>query len=104
MVVRTAGAGLRRPPDVAMMQATDFGNRDDPAELRPLDWPCVGRVFLEREVSSGAVIVGEVAGQDAAQVPFAENKDMVQALAADRADEPFGEGILPGAVGGRQHF
>ena len=31
VVVRTGGAGLRRPADVAMMQATDFGNLHDPA-------------------------------------------------------------------------
>jgi len=87
-----------------MMQATDFGSRHDRAHLGALDGSHVGRVLLEREVSSGTVIVGEVAGQDAAQVPLAKNKDMVQALAADRADEPFREGILPRAVGGRQHF
>ena len=60
------GAGLRRPADVAMMQATDFGNGDDRAEPRRLGWPSVGCVLVEREMSAGPVIVGEVAGQDAA--------------------------------------
>src|SRR2546426_7117022 len=50
------------------------------------------------------VIVGEVAGQDAAQVAFAENQNVIQTLAPDRADEPLREGILPRAVRGREDF
>ena len=71
-----------------MMQAADFGNRDDRAEIRPLDWPAVGRVLVEREVSARPVIVREVARQGTAQVPFAEDEDVLQALASDRSDEP----------------
>ena len=33
-------------------------------------------------------IVGEVAGQDAAHVAFAEDQNVIQTLAPDRADEP----------------
>ena len=88
-----------RLPDVAMVQATDFGNLDDPAELRWLDWPSVGCIFVEREVSARPVIVRKVAGQDAVQVAFAQNEDMVEALAPDRADESFREGVLPRALG-----
>src|SRR2546427_4954238 len=67
-----------------MMQAADFWSDDDRAHLGPLDGSHVGRVLLEREMSSRAVIVDEVAGQDAAQVPLAEHKDMVQTLTANR--------------------
>src|SRR5258708_36578411 len=95
----TGGAGLRRPADVAMMQAADFWSDDDRAHLGPLDGSHVGRVLFEREMSSRAVIVDEVAGQDAARGPLAEHKDMVQTLTANRADEPRSEGRLPGAVG-----
>src|SRR5437899_1597336 len=85
-----------------MMQAADFWSHDNRAHLGPLDGSHVGRVLLEREMSSRAVIVDEVAGQDAAQVPLAEHKDMVQTLTANRADEPLREGVLPRAVGRRQ--
>jgi hypothetical protein len=62
---RLAGdARSGRAPDVAMMQAADFGNLDDHAEFRWLDWPSVRCIFVERQVSSRPVIVGEVAGQD----------------------------------------
>lgn len=87
-----------------MMQATDFGNLDDHAERRPLDWPRVGCIFGEREVSSRPVIVREVTGQDAAEVPVAKDEDMIQTLAPDGADEPLREGVLPRAVRRRQHF
>ena len=99
-----AGARSGRPPDVAMMQATDLGNRDDPTDLRPLDWPSVGGIFVERKVSSRPVIVRDVAGQDAAQVRFTKDEHMVQTLAPDRADEPFREGVLPRAGRGGQDF
>src|SRR5436190_1879893 len=50
------------------------------------------------------VIVGEVAGQNAPQVALAENQNVIQTLAPDRADEPLREGILPRAVRRREDF
>ena len=87
-----------------MMQATDFRNLDDPAGLGELDGPDVRCILFEREVSARPVIVREVARQGAAQVPFAEDEDVIQTLASDRADEPLGERILPGAKRRRQDF
>src|SRR5882762_10678187 len=49
-------------------------------------------------MSASLVIVGEVAGQDAAQVAFAKDEYMIQTLAPDGADEPLREGVLPWAV------
>ena len=43
-----------RPSNVSMMQATDFGNRDDLAHRPPLDGPDVRRILLEGEVSPRA--------------------------------------------------
>jgi hypothetical protein len=65
------------------MQATDFGDREDRAERRGLDRPPIGSVLLEREVSAGPMIVGEVCREDSSKVTLAENDDMVQALAPD---------------------
>src|SRR5438034_7242611 len=59
-------------------------------------------ILVEREVSTSPVVVREVASQGAAQVPFAEDEDVIQTLAPDRADEPLREGVLPRAVGRRQ--
>ena len=75
---RLSGSG--RPSDVAMVEATDFANRDDLAEFRPLNWAAVGRILVEREVSTRPVVVREVASQGAAQVPFAKDEDVIQTL------------------------
>src|SRR5437588_6169795 len=87
-----------------MMPATDFGNLHDAASLWELDGPDVRRILVEREMRASPVIVGEVAGQDAAQVAFAQNQNVIQTLAPDRADEPLREGILPRAVRRREDF
>jgi hypothetical protein len=80
------------------MQATNFWNRDDRAERWRLDWPSFGCIFVEREVSAGPVMVGEVADQDAAHVPFAEDENVIQTFAPDRADQALHERVLPWAV------
>jgi hypothetical protein len=87
-----------------MVEATDFANREDPAEFRPLNSPAVGRILVEREVSTRPVVVREVASQGAAQMSFAKDEDVIQTLAPDRADQPLREGVLPWAVRRRQDF
>src|SRR5437879_7624329 len=87
-----------------MMPATDFGNLHDPARLGELDGPDVRRILVEREMRASPVIVGEVAGQDAAQVAFAENQNVIQTLTPDGANEPLREGVLPRTVRGREDF
>jgi len=50
-------------------------------------------------VRARGVVVGEVRAQQAAEMTLIEDDDVVQAFAADRADQAFGEGILPGGAG-----
>ena len=50
----------------------------------------------------GAVVVREVASQEVAQMALAQDEGMIETLSPYRADEPFREGILPGASGGRE--
>src|SRR5438094_9919962 len=85
-----------------MVEATDFANRDDLAEFRPLNRAAVGRILVEREVSTRPVVVREVASQGAAQVPFAKDEYVIQTLAPDGADEPLREGVR--AVRRREDF
>jgi hypothetical protein len=95
---------LCRPPGISMMQAANFGNWHNDANIGRLDRPYVGRILLQREVSARAVIMGKVAGQETVKVPLAENEHVVQTLAPDRADEPLHERVLPRAVSRREHF
>ena len=60
--------GSGRPSDVAMVEAADFAERKDPAEFLLLNWPAVGCILVERQVSAGPVIVRKIASQGTAQV------------------------------------
>ena len=87
-----------------MVEATDFANRDDPAEFRPLNSPAVGCILFEREVSTRPVVVREVLSQGAAQVPFAKDEHVIQTLAPDGANQPLRKGVLPRALRRREDF
>ena len=73
---------LSRAPFVSMMKPADLRDLDDPTEHGRGNRPRVRSVLVQRQVRSGAVIVGEVADQDPAQVTLAEDDDMVQTLAS----------------------
>ena len=79
-----------------MVQAADFWTLRDFARRGELDGPEGGCVLVEREVRARLMVIGEVAGQDSAQVSFAEDEDVIQTLAPDRTDQALGERILPG--------
>jgi hypothetical protein len=66
------------------------------------DRPPVRCIFGEGKVGSGAAIIREVASQDVTQVALAEDDDVVETLAPNRADQAFGEGILPWTSSGRE--
>ena len=74
---RGADLGLRRVSNVAVMQTTDFGDRDDRTALRRLDWATVGGVLVEREMCASLMVIREVADQDAAQAPFTEDEHVI---------------------------
>jgi hypothetical protein len=54
------------------------------------------RVLVQRSMSPRLIIVGSIRAYDSAQVRFTEYDHVVQALPADRADEPLDICILPG--------
>ena len=52
--------------------------------------------------SGRALVVREVADQDAAQVPLTEGEHVIQTLPPDRTDEAVREGIFAMGCGGRE--
>ena len=62
----------------------------------PLRWACAGRILLERNVSSCFIIISEVFRKNSPKVLFAENDQMISALAPDRPNQVFNIAILPG--------
>ena len=51
--------------------------------------------LVEHKVSAHPIVVGGVIRQQMAEVPFPQDHDMVEALASDRADQPFNMTVLP---------
>ena len=52
-------------------------------------------ILVECKVRAHPIVVGRVIGQQIPEVPFPQHHDMVEALASDRADQPFNMTILP---------
>ena len=59
---KSEDAGLRSLTDVPVVQAPDFGKLHDLPRGGEHDRPEVGRVLVEREVSTRLMVVAEVAG------------------------------------------
>jgi len=52
-------------------------------------------ILVECKVRAHPIVVGRVIRQQIAEVPFPQHHDMVEALASDRADQPFDMPVLP---------
>jgi hypothetical protein len=81
-----------------VMKPAEDGHRYDAA--RVLDGAMDRGVFVKRPMSPQLVVVGGIPRQNPAQVRFAQHNHMVDALASDRSDQPFGEAVLPGRARG----
>ena len=89
---------------VVVVQAADVGDLDDPASARRLRRPRDRGVLVQRQVSAPLVVVAEISSQVATERAFVPDDDVVEALAADGADDPFDERVLPRRVRGREDF
>jgi hypothetical protein len=86
------------------MESADLRDGDDPATWRGFDDSWQGTVVVKRLVWPRGVVVGEIRAQDAAEMGLAQNDDVIEALAADGADHPFRERVLPRRSRGREHL
>ena len=86
-------------PDVRMVETTEVRYGSDPAF--PQNWPCQWRIFAQRQVSAGTVVVIGVGPEHAAQMCLADNDQMVQTFPSDRSDQPLNVGVLPRRTGCR---
>src|SRR5437867_2106124 len=84
---------------IMVMKAAEDGRRYDAAHV--LDRAIDRSVLVERPMSPQLIIISGILRQYPAQVRFAQNNHMVDALASDRTDQPFGEAAKasPGAIG-----
>jgi len=87
-----------------MMQTADLGYGNDGPERRRLNAPRDRCIPLQGEMWTRDVVVVDILTQDAPQVPFAEDDQVVQAFATDRPDDPLGVGALPMRLGHREEL
>jgi hypothetical protein len=78
---------------IVVMKAAEDGHRYNIAHV--LDGAMDRSVLVERPMSPQLVIVGGILRQNPTQVRFAQDNHVVDALAPDRSDQPFGEAVLP---------
>jgi len=80
-------------PDVVVMKSAKNGVPFDASG--PLNQTNGRRILVQRSVRSDAVVIISIGFQNSAQMRLAQDNDVVQTLAPDRSDQPFGEAILP---------
>src|SRR4029077_14523079 len=80
-------------PNVLMMKSAQDGVRNYGAGS--LNRTRDGRILLQRPMRSNAVVIGRIVFQNSAQMCLAQDDDVIQTLAPDRSDQPFGKAILP---------
>jgi hypothetical protein len=81
-----AAERLYQKSDSAIMVMKPAENRHRYDAARVLDGAMDRSVFVERPMSPQLVIVGGILRQNPAQVRFAQDNHMVNALASDRSD------------------
>jgi len=52
-------------------------------------------IFVQRPMRSDLVVIAGIGLQDPTQVSLAHDDEMIEALAPDRSDQPFGKAVLP---------
>src|SRR2546425_12277099 len=81
---------------IPVMKATDLRDRNDaPARWR-LHFAPMRAVVVEGLMRASGVVVREVTAQQAAEMPFVEHDDVIEAFPSNRPDDSLGEWILPG--------
>ena len=79
-----------------MVKSSDSGQHYNISVLDGLHSPKIRCIFVQRQVSSGDVVIVEVIAKDSAQVPLVENYHVIEALSANRSDNTFHIRVLPG--------
>lgn len=77
-----------------MMQSAENRPRDDLAV--PQHGPMARRILGQRQMRPGFIVIAGVGSEDPAQMGLAEDDDMIEAFAADRADQSLHMPVLPG--------
>jgi hypothetical protein len=80
---------------VAMVQTADLCEGDNGACGGWLYGPRLGAILVQREMRAASVVIVKICRQHTAQVTLIEDDDVIEAFAADRADDALDIGVLP---------
>src|SRR5207245_2312431 len=78
------------------MKSADLRDRDDTPARWWMHLARVGAVVLEGLMRASGVVVREVTAQQASEMPFVDDEDVIEAFPSNRPDDTLREGILPG--------
>src|SRR4051794_40433153 len=87
-----------------MMQTADFGPFNDCPVGTGLYSSCFWGVFAQREMGAPLMVIADIGRKRVTQRAFTEHNDVVQTLAANRADEPLHIRPLPRGSGRREYL
>jgi hypothetical protein len=100
---RTRWLGRRRSrrlrPFVAVMKPTDFRYRHHPATSRQQDRARLWTIHGQRQMGPPTMVIRQVAGQDALEMPLMEDHHLVQTLRTNAPNQPLDKGVLPRTPG-----
>jgi hypothetical protein len=102
--VRGSRRGCSSAASIPMMQATHHGLGDDPATLRRFHRTRHRSIVAQTPMRPRMVIIIQIRGYNSSQMTLIQDDDMVQTLAAERANKAFAIRILPGRTRCRDHF
>ena len=88
------GSGCRLT-SVTVMQSAQPRQGDEVALVWRFDGSGERTILFQRPVRTITMIIAQVVRENAAQVFFVENDDVIQAFPADGADQAFDHRILP---------
>ena len=82
-----------------MMEASHLRQGSHLPYFRWLDSAGLGAIHIERQMGTKAVVIGNIRGEHAPEMPLVEDDDMIEHIAPETPDKPLAVGILPRAVG-----
>jgi len=72
-----------------MVKPADLGHGDNPSPFRRFNLSSIRRVLPKRKMTSGTVIIVQVAGNLPPQRGLIQHENVIQAFTANGADQPF---------------
>jgi hypothetical protein len=88
-------SGYAGQPFIMVMQSANVRELEDRTPIRRVHRSRVRAIHVQRQVRAPTMVVVEVGSERPPEMALAEYDDVVEAVAADAADQAFNVGILP---------